>query len=63
MTQGKQDITAIARKQRHLSLLRKVKENQTLIAAELGELQGYESQPPSTKENRKSQIINLSGPR
>ncbi|HUW61908.1 MAG TPA: hypothetical protein VMZ06_12985 [Candidatus Bathyarchaeia archaeon] len=58
MTQGKQDITAIARKQRHLSLLRKVKENQTLIAAELGELQGYESQPPSTKENRKSQIAN-----
>jgi len=58
MSEVKQDITEIARKQRHLSLLRKVKENQPLSAAELGELQGYESQPSAAKENRKSQIVN-----
>jgi len=46
-----------AKKQRHLSLLRKIKETQVLTAAELAELQGYESQSPAAKKNRPSSIV------
>ena len=38
------DITAIARKQRYLSLLKRVKSGQALSKAELNELEGYEQE-------------------
>ena len=47
MAKSDKDITTIARKQRHLSLLQKVKGNQALSASELAELQGYEAESKS----------------
>ena len=53
----------IARKQRHLSLLRKVKEGQALSATELTELQKYEAEAPSSSKNSQSQIANRKSPK
>lgn len=51
----------IAKKQRHIHLLEKVKDNKALTAAEMRELDGYESEHkanPPVIPNQKSEIIN-----
>lgn len=48
------DITIIAQKQRYLSLLKRVKSNQTLSKAELSELQGYEKEFKEIQQSQKS---------
>ena len=48
MSKKTKDITEIAQKQRHLSLLRKVRENRTLTKTELRELKRFEREPISS---------------